>query len=315
MDLADDIAYSTYDFQDALQSGFVSFCDLLAPEPTLVTKVASKIKVDRELKYRAWLTSTPENKVETINDEFVKNLLANTAQICADVLHSDINDKGPNVSSYSVEMIMEFARRLATNEGDRYRACGEIVRQRIRAVYYSNANQMINIVNEHLLALTALKYFVYFHVVNHHQMQAWETSGGIVVRTLFEVIAKPIKDLENTLKDALEIRTRTSSGPQSKRARLTLADPPPNPLEQIKHTVKKVGVFLPPSWKFCLDRAVLEANTEHDKFPNVTAVKVCAPLFRCVCDFIACLTDAEAIELHARFTGTTMVPMLKPIVS
>jgi dGTPase len=48
MDLADDIAYSTYDLEDSLKAGFVSPSDILASSDTLLDQVA--VKVSSELK-------------------------------------------------------------------------------------------------------------------------------------------------------------------------------------------------------------------------------------------------------------------------
>ncbi len=48
MDLADDIAYSTYDLEDSLKAGFLSPSDILASSDTLLDQVA--VKVSSELK-------------------------------------------------------------------------------------------------------------------------------------------------------------------------------------------------------------------------------------------------------------------------
>lgn len=49
MDLADDIAYSTYDLEDSLKAGFLTPADILSSSPTLFRKVAEKVQ--KELGY------------------------------------------------------------------------------------------------------------------------------------------------------------------------------------------------------------------------------------------------------------------------
>lgn len=48
MDIADDIAYSTYDLEDCLKAGFLTPSDILSSDPTLLEKVAKKVGKETE---------------------------------------------------------------------------------------------------------------------------------------------------------------------------------------------------------------------------------------------------------------------------
>lgn len=66
MDMADDIAYSTYDIEDAFAAGFVAPLDFLFPAPNSIATVCDKVKKEIDLKL-------DEAQVkETVTDAFKK---------------------------------------------------------------------------------------------------------------------------------------------------------------------------------------------------------------------------------------------------
>lgn len=68
MDLADDIAYSTYDIEDALKAGFLTIMDIFAPEPKLANKILNECKL-KDLNELLKITSSLlENFIELPNN-------------------------------------------------------------------------------------------------------------------------------------------------------------------------------------------------------------------------------------------------------
>jgi dGTPase len=71
MDIADDIAYSTYDFEDAMKAGFASLLDILrlSRQPALLRRIAIKVwKREKQREDTFYETNVPEEIISQIID-------------------------------------------------------------------------------------------------------------------------------------------------------------------------------------------------------------------------------------------------------
>ena len=141
MDIADDIAYSTYDLEDSFQGGFIKPIDLFCVAREVIVSV--KNKVNSKLK-----ESLTENQVgDRIKDVLLKNIF-DPLEVASNkwpIKYSkkELNDLLKMVHRFSLEYAYDRSNDIAGNPYSRNRFSSKLVGAAIRKVSIKDINTEI----------------------------------------------------------------------------------------------------------------------------------------------------------------------------
>lgn len=248
MDIADDIAYSTYDLEDSLHAGFVT-------PISLVSSIVSDVSVQKEVfeKTNKALTKAGHSPI-TLRRELV-DVLIDVFQIqtppTLDRILKPVKGKKKKapIGAHDVLLIgLETwlgNQKLATDSLTRTQFTAERVGRLIAAVDFVPNNAFpqlsgVRMKREEMLQVEVLKHLNFELVIRSPRLAVVENRGKDLIKKIFT----------------------------------TLAD--------------KDGALLPEGWRERHAAALLIGKAE---------------ALRVVCDFVACMTDRYAAELHARLFG------------
>lgn len=196
MDIADDIAYSTYDLEDNLKAGFLTPMGLLSLDDDIYKSVAETIK-------KRALKQYPEHVdfVEEIDIDFVRNLLAG---ILADTLFQTDEEteriiKKPSVPKEAKRFLISAevqarSRKLATDGYQRVKFTSALVQQFIEGIEVVKNERYIQLHAVRLgfntfLNVEVLKNITYYGIIRSPGLQVVEYRGKDIVRKIFEALA------------------------------------------------------------------------------------------------------------------------------
>lgn len=186
MDIADNIAYSTYDLEDAMKGGFTHPMQLLAKvrgEADLVAKMLEKVQEEVE-------GAAEEDIYAALNDLFPFNGDDEKEQV-------DAQDQGPKRgpleiyteskviasnafmrSAYTSQLISNFMRgiRVEPRKGEQIRFSQITVERSIK------------------IKIEALKHLNYLLTIMSERLKVVEYRGEDVVRTIFETLVNDAKE-------------------------------------------------------------------------------------------------------------------------
>ena len=189
MDVADDIAYSTYDLEDAFKSGFLNPLDLLNPADTKIDQIWDKIadadKKDFEQK------DVRDVLFQTLIELFKPVQLENAAELDLNKLQN--ND---NIADYLVSMsayTYNDALDLASNGYRRTSFSSTLVNQHLQGVEAEFNKDFPALSRVYLKPITrfmveVLKQFTYVSVIDSPRLKIPEYRGYEVVKTIFDAI-------------------------------------------------------------------------------------------------------------------------------
>ena len=227
MDLADDIAYSTYDLEDALKAGFVSLIDLLNIENNreLLGKVT--VKVWRALNNRQepwvfsnnpaeWENQLPEDW-RTELEETKEKIIDTLKRLCADLLPEQeanqiaeettqpLNPNGVEQTRASettgvdatlraIREACNISRMTSTSGYLRTDLTSQLVNEFINAVNIEYnpdipALSRCVIVEEQKLRIETLKHLTYELHISSARLKTVEYRGKEIVRNLFRCLS------------------------------------------------------------------------------------------------------------------------------
>ena len=183
MDLADDIAYSTYDLEDALKAGFVSPIGMISAmsDKTIINSLVEK-------------TEIPSEQFMEIIIELWAGHIFNWESGSFDINPDEFNR--PEAVALLVAHFDRAARNLS-NEGDlRTKFTSELVGE-----YINGINVEINSEIPSLSRVTlnpdlqkrvdVLKYLTYELVIQSPRLKTVEYRGSRIVKEIFEALTKP----------------------------------------------------------------------------------------------------------------------------
>lgn len=197
MDIADDIAYSTYDLEDNFKAGFLTPMALLALADEIYGEVAATIRTRILKQY-------PERREFStrVDGDFVKILLAG---IFYDMLfHSEteadqlFRDKSISSSfkKYVVSQeVQAVSRKLASDGYQRIRFTSALVQQFIagvEVVVHEKFQQLNNVKLDFdtFLNVEALKNITYHGVIRSPGLQVVEYRGKDIVKGIFKALSE-----------------------------------------------------------------------------------------------------------------------------
>lgn len=179
MDIADDIAYSTYDVEDAFKANFLSPYDMLAADDYIFEQVSLKLQKDN---------------IKASADECRRALLG----VFADVWYKPINEQRSviNDDDFDIKTINNFlvsyrnSKRLASNGYYRTQLTSGLVNSFINGVRVEvNSScpimSKIYLEEETLLRVNILKHFTYVSLINSSMLKVAENRGNEIVKKMF----------------------------------------------------------------------------------------------------------------------------------
>ena len=182
MDVADDIAYSTYDLEDAFKAGFTAPLDLLASSDTVLAEVAHKVseKADRKVSsdtVRAVLLQVFGPAVAS-RERVVKDNRRVTEDVLLDSgMRQYRASKGVAKTGYertklTSTLVGHFIAGVTFEANERFPALSRVVLDR-----------------DTRLKVEVLKHFAYVQLIMAPEMKLAEIRGQEIVESIFERLA------------------------------------------------------------------------------------------------------------------------------
>lgn len=185
MDIADDIAYSTYDVEDAFKAEFLTPYDMLAADQTIFEQISQKLKKD---------------DINASGDQCRTALLG----VFADAWDEPIkNQKAlkPKSKDFEISTLQNFldsyqrSKRLANDGYYRTMLTSHMVNSFINGVHvdvYPDCPILSRVYldDETLLRVNVLKHFSYVALINSSRLKVAENRGNEIVTKMFEKLFK-----------------------------------------------------------------------------------------------------------------------------
>lgn len=185
MDIADDIAYSTYDLEDAWKSGFLSPAELLSLPTKKLQRVGDLVRrVPR-------LSSVTDEQVLDSLLSIVSGVLAPESS----APHPDDADSDPHATMLiGAVLVRDRADQLARSSYSRLAFTSDLVERFIGGVTFrrnGNSPPLSSVAfdEDTLLCVESIKQYTYVSVIDSPRLRIPEFRGEEVVRTIFESIS------------------------------------------------------------------------------------------------------------------------------
>ena len=188
MDIADDIAYSTYDLEDALKGKFISIFDCLIPESEITKYVTKKLNKCSEL-----------NKDNYI-DEDVRKIFLRIFDATLNVSRFEkiyTIDKGDKDLGKSVIYFIRLGGKFNTNGYVRINLTSSLIGRFINGVEIKEVNKKrpaltkIELKQEIREEVEVLKNFTYIRLISSNLLKIPAHRGYDIVKTIFDELQKP----------------------------------------------------------------------------------------------------------------------------
>lgn len=187
MDIADDIAYSTYDIEDAFKANFLTPYDILAANDDILETISSKLKRDFE--------KDEKLKIDISVDKCREILL----QIFKDMLQPIIekSNKAINSNDYNAVIInnltdfYRYSNKMASDGFFRTSFTSSMVNSFINGVCIEidKDNPILSRVyldNDTLLKVNILKHFSYVSLIDSSRLKVAESRGYEIITKMFD---------------------------------------------------------------------------------------------------------------------------------
>jgi dGTPase len=194
MDIADDIAYSTYDFEDAMKAGFTSLLDLLrlSEQPKLLRRIAIRVwKKISGRKDRFDENEVPQELVSVI-ERTVSEVLALFFEIC-DGLVPDLKGGEHKPQLQLVSATYNAAKDVQQNGYLRTSFTSQLVGEFIRGVHLKVNKDLpclseIQVDERVLKKIEVLKRYTFESHIEAARLKTVEFRGKDIVCEIFKCI-------------------------------------------------------------------------------------------------------------------------------
>ena len=188
MDIADDIAYSTYDLEDSFKAGFIRPIDLVAARRDVIVKVKEKVsKIPGIRLTESLIVERMRNLFTEISRppvEFIKY----PAQVTREMVK--------NLHLTSVDISNAISNQIANDGYARTRFTSRLVGSAIRNVSIKNINtripclSKIELEKDKKIDVEILKNFVFESEILSPKIKIVEYRSKEIIRTIFDMLAE-----------------------------------------------------------------------------------------------------------------------------
>ena len=181
MDIADDIAYSTYDLEDAFKAGFLTPYKMMSAEETIYEQISTKLKKDSinadakecrtsviELFSDVWKDSIDtQKKIKVSNKDYASKTLTNFLN--SYLYSEEFASNGFMRNKLSSFLVSKFINGVSIELDDSHPILSKV-----------------SVDRETLLLLQVLKHFSYVYLINSSRLKVVENRGYDIVKKMFE---------------------------------------------------------------------------------------------------------------------------------
>ena len=183
MDIADDIAYSTYDFDDTLKSGFCSPFDILLPNGEVLKKVEDSIRKN----INSFITS---DKIKDVLFTIFERVFA--IPLIKDFSTLD-QTKFNDIGKWMTETNVDAARQLVTNSFIRHSFTSNLIHEFINGIEFEfnseyPALSKVQLNEEVRLKVEILKKFNYQLNIQSSRLKISAYRGKEIIDKIFGVL-------------------------------------------------------------------------------------------------------------------------------
>lgn len=187
MDLADDIAYSTYDLEDAFKAGFLTPYDVVAASQEIYEEIVEKLR-------KSDINADVEKCRTTLIGVFEqvwRSSIEQQKELPSDTLTSE---QYRNQSIYNFLNSYQLSKEMASNGYMRTKLTSGIVNMFINGIQVEvdSGNPLFSKVyfdEETLLRVNILKHFSYVALISSSRLKVAESRGTEIVSKMFEKLA------------------------------------------------------------------------------------------------------------------------------
>lgn len=190
MDIADDIAYSTYDLEDGFKAGFISPMDLLFPSSELIEKVIVKVNSNL-IKEGISRVLTQDNVADIIRESI---LPIDGAAIIEGYSEEDLGKYFLDFAGSIVDLQYRTAKLIASDGSIRTGFTSSIVGRFIRGaeLQYNPAHpalSKVRLTHDIRIQVEILKTFTFMSQIVSPRLKIAEFRGKDIVSKIFETLS------------------------------------------------------------------------------------------------------------------------------
>lgn len=184
MDVADDIAYSTYDIEDAFKAGFLSPLDMIAAKDDVVDAVAEEIRTHEDLTIER---SDVRGVLFTVFEDVIRD---NRLTKNSDGKYSELTDK--DLVEY-LQSRYQLSRDLCDLGSARTQLTSDLVGEFVNSVEFEPNEEVPALSKAYLpedvrLKVEVLKRFAYVSLINSPRLKFAARRGKEIVRDVHETL-------------------------------------------------------------------------------------------------------------------------------
>lgn len=186
MDISDDIAYSTYDLEDALKSGVIAPSDLLGVEDDVLSAVTKKVEERFERTYGKKSGITPKDVLKRVKAIFKTYF--------DDKINAEDFDKDPD--NHPLRTIPMTSRRLANNGYFRNQLTSSLIGKRIREIDIHIPDGVesepvfweVRLKEDSYIDMEIIKNLIFEMLIASPAFQAYKFKGKRIVGEIFDAL-------------------------------------------------------------------------------------------------------------------------------